>query len=178
MQIYLRMVSKVIKRKFWIEKVEKAWQRRSIVWLSGVRRVGKTCLCSSLRDIDYFDCELPRVRRMLEDPESFLEGINGKRVILDEIHRLPNPSEVLKIAADHFPNTKILATGSSTLGTSAKFKDTLSGRKAEVWLTPMILADLENFGQTSIKYRLLRGGLPPFFLSDEYPERDFQERMS
>jgi len=175
MQVYLRMVSKIIKRTFWIKKIEEAWQKRSVVWLSGVRRVGKTCLCLSLKDIDYFDCELPRVRRMLEDPESFLAEVSEKRIILDEIHRLPNPSEVLKIAADHFPDMRILATGSSTLGTSAKFRDTLSGRKAEVWLTPMILTDLEDFGQAEIKHRLLRGGLPPFFLAEEYPERDFQE---
>jgi len=34
------------------------------------RRVGKTYLCQSLPDIEYFDCELPRVRRMMEDPEN------------------------------------------------------------------------------------------------------------
>ncbi len=171
------MVSDLVARRFWIERIGKAWQRRSVVWLSGVRRVGKTCLCLTLGDIEYFDCELPRVRRMLEDPESFWEGMHGKRVVLDEVHRLPNPSEVLKIAADHFPGVKILATGSSTLGASARFKDTLSGRKAEVWLTPMILSDLKDFGQADLKYRLLRGGLPPFFLSGEYPEQDFQEWM-
>ena len=57
--------------------------------------------------------------------------------VLDEIHRLPNPSELLKIAADHYPDIRILSTGSSTLGASARFRDTLAGRKQEVWLTPM-----------------------------------------
>ena len=42
--------------------------------LSGVRRAGKTFLCQSL---------------------------DGKRVALDENHRLPDPTEMLKIAADH-----------------------------------------------------------------------------
>jgi uncharacterized protein len=70
---------------------------------------------------------------------------------------------------------KVLATGSSTLGASSRFRDTLAGRKAEVWLTPMVDVDLEEFGQPDLPHRLLHGGLPPFFLSATLPERDFQE---
>jgi predicted AAA+ superfamily ATPase len=167
----------MVNRRFWLEKIERGWQDRSVLWLSGVRRVGKTCLCQTLTEIEYFDCELPRIRRMMEDPEAFLDGLRGRRVVLDEIHRLPNPAELLKIAADHYPETKILATGSSTLGASAKFRDTLAGRKVELWLTPMISADLVDFGQQDLQHRFLHGGLPPFFLSDRIPERDFQEWM-
>jgi len=88
-----------------------------------------------------------------------------------------NPSELLKIAADHFPDIRILATGSSTLGASAKFRDTLAGRKRNLWLTPMVLADLTAFEHQDLRHRLLRGGLPPFFLAESLPERDFQEWM-
>ena len=164
-------------REFWIKKIEQAWQERSIVWLAGVRRVGKTVLSRSLSDVEYYDCELPRVRRVFEDPETFLRGSYGKRVVLDEIHRLMNPSELLKIAADHFPDIRILATGSSTLGASAKFRDTLAGRKRNLWLTPMVLTDLTAFKRQDLRHRLLRGGLPPFFLAESLPERDFQEWM-
>jgi len=165
----------MVRRRFWIEAVERAWARRRVVWLSGVRRVGKTFLAQSLADVEYFDCELPRVRRQMEDPEQFLDELRGRRLVLDEVHRLENPAELLKIAADHFPDVKVLATGSSTLGASSKFPDTLAGRKAEIWLTPMILADLEDFAEPSLDRRLSRGGLPPFFLAEELPERDFQE---
>jgi uncharacterized protein len=165
----------VVTRTAWVERIESAWRHRSVVWLMGVRRVGKSVLCQSLPDREYFDCELPRVRRLLEDPESFLREHRGKRVVLDEVHRLPNPSELLKIAADHFPTTRILATGSSSLGASARFRDTLTGRKAEIWLTPMTLADLVDFGNADLPHRLLHGGLPPFFLAEAPPERDFQE---
>ncbi|MBE0461145.1 MAG: ATP-binding protein [Candidatus Aminicenantes bacterium] len=164
-------------RRFWLKLINDLWQKRSVLWLSGVRRIGKTCLCQSLPNVLYFDCELPRTRREMEDPESFLESHNGKRIILDEIHRLGNPSELLKIAADHYPDVKVIATGSSTLGASTKFKDTLSGRKLEIWLTPMISDDLQDFGKTDLKHRLFRGGLPPFFMAREYPEREFQEWM-
>ncbi len=123
-------------RTFWQQRLLSAWERKSVVWLTGVRRVGKTSLCQSLPDVEYFDCELPRTRREMEDPEAFLQRLEGRRVVLDEIHRLSNPSELLKIAADHFSSTQVLATGSSTLGASARFRDTLAGRKEEIWLTP------------------------------------------
>lgn len=165
----------VIERSYWIETIERLWKEKSILWLSGVRRTGKTFLSKSLENIEYFDCELPSVRRMIESPEDFLSGLKSNRVVLDEIHRLPNPSEVLKIAADHFPKTRVLATGSSTLGASRKFKDTLTGRKAELWLTPMTTQDMDNFGNNDLKHRLLHGGLPSFFQSIQIPERDIQE---
>jgi len=167
----------MVHRSFWVKQIEEAWKRRSVLWLSGVRRAGKTVLSQSLTDIEYFDCELPRVRRMMEDPEGFLKSFQGKRIVLDEIHRLDRPSEILKIAADHYPNTRVLATGSSTLGASKKFRDTLAGRKEELWLTPMIQADLEDFGQQKLHHRFLQGGLPPFFLAEKLPEREFQDWM-
>lgn len=164
-----------VKRRFWIDLIEHEWRERSVVWLAGVRRVGKTYLSRTLPDIEYFDCELPRVRRMMEDVEGFLDGLDGRRIVLDEIHRLKNPSELLKIAADHYPKLRVLATGSSTLGASRKFKDTLAGRKRDIWLTPLCEADLADFKNRDLAHRLLRGGLPPFFLAEELPERDFQE---
>jgi uncharacterized protein len=165
----------MVQRRYWTDRIEDAWRRRSVVWLAGVRRAGKTVLCQSLADIEYFDCELPRTRRLMEDPEAFWSERRGGRIVLDEVHRLANPSELLKIAADHFPDTRVLATGSSTLEATAKFRDTLTGRKETVWLTPMIDADLDDFGDADLPDRLLRGGLPPFFLSQEVPERDFQD---
>jgi predicted AAA+ superfamily ATPase len=167
----------MVNRQFWLKRIDLAWREKTVIWLSGVRRVGKTVLSSSLPNIEYFDCELPRIRRLMEDPESFLEDLRGSRIVLDEIHRLQNPSQLLKIAADHFSNVKVLATGSSTLGASTKFKDTLSGRKRDIWLTPMMTRDLANFGNEELAHRFLRGGLPPFFMTKKLPERDFQEWM-
>lgn len=167
----------MVQRRPWIERVERAWRARSVLWLAGVRRVGKTFLCRSLPNVEYFDCELPRTRRLMDDPEGFLAELRGRRIVLDEVHRLANPSELLKIAADHFPETPVLATGSSTLEATAKFRDTLAGRKETVRLTPMLLADLDDFGNANLAHRFQRGGVPPFFLAEEPPQREFQEWM-
>ena len=164
-------------RKFWRRELKAACARRSVVWLSGVRRAGKTVLCRSFPKAEYVDFELPRSRRAWADSESMLEQLRGRLVVLDEIHRHDNASELLKIAADHYPDVQIIATGSSTLGASRKFRDTLTGRKAELWLTPMNTYDLSDFGKSNLAHRFLNGGLPPFFLADEPPERDFQEWM-
>ncbi|MBL9172592.1 MAG: hypothetical protein JNL10_03570 [Verrucomicrobiales bacterium] len=51
--------------------METLWRGKSVIWLSGVRRAGKTVLCQSLSGVEYFDCELPRVRGELADPEEF-----------------------------------------------------------------------------------------------------------
>ena len=32
----------MVNRQFWLKRIEDACKRRSVVWLSGVRRVGKT----------------------------------------------------------------------------------------------------------------------------------------
>lgn len=65
--------------------------------------------------IEYYNCELPRVQELMQDPEQFYLKKTGERIVLDEIHVLQNPSIVLKVAADHFPDTKVIATGSSIL---------------------------------------------------------------
>lgn len=164
-------------RQFWTDELTRLWKTHSVVWFPGVRRAGKTTICQSLPSVEYFDCELPRQRRPMEDPEGFLGGLKGKRVILDEVHRLRNPSELLKIAADHFPTVHIIATGSSTLGATRKFRDSLAGRKAELWLTPAMSKDLQSFHIDDLPRRLYRGGLPPLLLPSALPERDFQDWM-
>lgn len=41
----------------------------------------------------------------------------------------------------------------------------------------MVVRDILAFGRTDLEHRMLRGGLPPFFLAESLPERDFQEWM-
>ena len=162
-------------RPFWRKKIRRRLASRNILWLAGVRRTGKTVLCRMLDDAEYFDCELPRVRRLLDDAEVFFARHRGKLVVLDEIHRLVNPSQVLKIAADHFPDTRVLATGSSTLAARRKFRDTLAGRKHTLWLLPSILPDLDSFSVDDLDVRMLRGGLPPLLLADGIDDEAYRE---
>lgn len=164
----------MVRRDYWIERVEALWGMRSIVWLTGVRRVGKTCLTRSLADVEYFDCDELSVRKALRDPMRFLKSVGGSRLVLDEVHRLDDPTGVLKNAADHFAGTRIVATGSSRISASRKFRDSLTGRKFELHLRPLILPDLAPFGDSDLTHRLASGGLPEHFLAPQ-PDAAFRE---
>jgi predicted AAA+ superfamily ATPase len=183
------MVSEIA-RPFWHQRLSDAWKHAPIVWLSGVRRVGKTTLAKSLDGALYLNCDLPSTEERLADPERFLRSVDRGVVVLDEIHQLPDPSRLLKIAADEFPKLRLLATGSSTLAATAKFRDSLSGRKRSVHLVPVLAGELPAFGIRDISHRLLRGGLPAALLAeahepdlyaewlDSYFARDVQELFS
>lgn len=165
----------MIKRKPLEDKIKLLLNERPIVWLSGVRRVGKTTLCKAFLDAAYYDCELPSVRAQLEDIEFFWAEQKSQLIIMDEVHRLTDPSSVLKIAADHFPGIKIIATGSSTLAARRKFKDTLTDRKRDVWVQPFLVSEVQSSASYSLDRRLLLGGLPPAFLEGTSQDRFYGE---
>lgn len=177
----------MIERPIWRERLAAAWKQAPIVWLAGPRRTGKTVLAQSLPDAEFLNCDLPSVAERLRDPETFFRSVRRRLVVLDEVHQLPDPSRLLKIAADEFPRLKILATGSSTLAATNKFRDSLTGRKRTVELTPVLHEELAAFGITDLRERLRRGGLPPALLAephnpefngewlDSYFARDVQE---
>lgn len=154
-------------RPFWLDRLRLAWSEAPIAWLCGVRRAGKTTLAESLglEDVLYLNCDLPSTEEALEDPELFYRNCASPVVVFDEIHQLSDPARVLKIGADAFPDLKILATGSSTLAASKKFRDMLTGRKRMVHLTPVLWEELEAFGVT-VQKRMFHGGLPPTLLAD------------
>jgi len=167
----------MIERPYWQQKVLHAWKRRPIVWLSGVRRAGKTVLARMLPRVVYLNCDLPAVVRRLEDCESFFRSQDqGAWLVLDEVHRLMDPSLVLKVAADAFPHLRVLATGSSTLAATRKFRDTLTGRKETIYLPPVLWSECVGpFQVSDLDRRLLHGGLPEALLSPTKDETFFAE---
>ena len=169
----------MIDRPYWLKRIQDAWKKRPIVWLAGVRRVGKTTLARMLPEAVYINCDLPSDARRLEDPELFFRAQSKAAIIvLDEVHRLADPSRILKIAADVFPKLRILATGSSTLAATRKFRDTLTGRKQVLQLTPVLWSECEDdFGIADLDRRLHHGGLPEFLLSPKKDETLFSEWM-
>lgn len=177
----------MIDRPIWNERLMSAWKQASIVWLAGPRRTGKTVLAQSLPDAEFLNCDLPSVAERLRDAESFFRSVKKRFVVFDEVHQLPDPSRLLKIGADEFPRLKILATGSSTLAATQKFRDSLTGRKRVIEFVPVLYEELPAFGIADVRERLLRGGLPPALLAakhnpdfygewlDSYFARDVQE---
>jgi predicted AAA+ superfamily ATPase len=166
----------MISRPFWQERLEQAWREAPIVWLAGVRRSGKTTLAQSLGEERslYVNCDLPATEDMVRDPVLFFRNCDRPVVVFDEIHQLSDPSRVLKIAADAFPKLRVLATGSSTIAASKKFRDTLTGRKRLVHLVPVLTGELDAFDAT-LERRLYHGGLPPALLAEEKQPAFYRE---
>lgn len=183
----------MIQRPQWKERIFDAWEQAPIVWLSGVRRSGKTTLAESLKaseEVLYVNCDLPVTGDRVRDPELFFRSCEKPILVFDEIHQLSDPSRLLKIGADLFPKLKILATGSSTLAAGKKFRDTLTGRKRLVHLLPVLWAELELFSCKDVTRRLFLGGLPQALLArsknpsfyrewlDSFFARDIQKLFS
>lgn len=125
------------KIKPWIERPE-------IIVIMGSRQVGKTTLLKMIMET------LPEKQKLyldLEDQvileicnsgiETFIQylqlnGYNPSKkffVLIDEIQYLENPSNFLKLLYDHYPDLKLIVTGSSSFQIKQKFKDSLTGRK-------------------------------------------------
>lgn len=166
----------ITERSFWRQKIERAWDSSHVIAISGVSQGGKSCIVRTLPDVEYLDCELPRVRRLMAEGAAFLGEMRGRRIVIDGLERLPDPAGLLLSAVQKYPDTRIIASGSfipamptTTIHTQPSL--------AALWLTPIITPDLEDFGSTKMPPRLLHGGLPQFFLSSDLPERKFQEWM-
>ncbi len=122
------------------------------------------------------NCDVPAVEETVRDPVLFFRNAPRRVVVFDEIHQLRDPSRLLKIGADLFPRLRILATGSSTLAATRKFRDTLTGRKREVHLVPVLWEEIAAFG-ASLQKRLYHGGLPAALLSEEKSPALYREWM-
>lgn len=166
-------------RPLWHQKILAAWKKRPIVWLSGVRRVGKTTLSKMFDRAEYLNCDLPSTARRLAEPEAFFDTLpKGHIVIFDEIHRLEDPSLILKISADAYPHLKILATGSSTLSATKKFRDSLTGRKETLYLPPVLWTEArDTFDILDGDRRILHGGLPEPLLAEKPDPGFYSEWM-
>ncbi len=159
-----------------MDRIETSWREAPIVWLCGVRRAGKTTLAELLgpERVVYCNCDLPSIEEMVRDPVMFFRNCTKPIVVFDEIHQLKDPARLLKIGADTFPQLKILATGSSTLAASRKFRDTLTDRKRTVHLTPVLYDELLSFGVT-LPQRLFHGGLPRALQAETKPVAFYRE---
>ena len=121
------------------------------VALLGPRQVGKTTLASligSQQDSIYLDLENPRDRNKLADANQYLDQHEGKLVILDEVHRVPEIFHVLRGSIDRGRSKGIrvgrfLLLGSASLDLLKQTGETLAGRVALVELTPLLVSEVQ-----------------------------------
>jgi uncharacterized protein len=145
------------------------------VALLGCRQVGKTTLARQVADLYkkptvYLDLESPKARANFKEPELYLEKQEGKMLILDEIHRVPELFPVLRGIIDERrrkgeTNAHFLILGSASPKLLRQSSESLAGRIGYLELNPFNLLEVENAGYKDARDRLwMRGGFPQSFL--------------
>ncbi len=132
------------------KNLEEALFKGKIVVLYGARQVGKTTLVKKIiekyeNDSLYLNCDEPDIREALTNKTSTeLKSFIGSRrlVVIDEAQRIKNIGLTLKLFADNFPDTQIIATGSSSFELSGKISEPLTGRKIEFFLYTFSIEEL------------------------------------
>lgn len=127
--------------------------RKEIIGIRGARQVGKTTLLKLIQQkiptsSAWVNCDLSENRRALEEaPLDFMKRMKGKAsngkfyLFMDEIQKVSEAGEKLKIIYDEFPNIKLFFSGSSSLELKAKVLPALVGRMLLFELYPL------NFGE-------------------------------
>ncbi len=153
-------------------QIQKNLYKGKVIVIYGARRVGKTTLAKQLLkeypQSKYINCELLQNKTALETTNSEkLKDIigNHRLVILDEAQSILNIGLVLKIIIDTFPETQVIATGSSSFDLASEISEPLTGRTRKFILYPFSLNEISQvYSQTDINARIdniLRFGLYP-----------------
>ncbi len=145
------MEEKIYKRKL-VDDVLTYLDSKQAIVIYGARQVGKSSLLKYLiknyitENVFYFDLELKELLELCnkgaEEVYKYLlqRGADEKKriyLIIDEIQYMENPSNLIKILHDHYPNIKLLVSGSSTFEIKKKFKESLAGRTVNFELYPL-----------------------------------------
>ena len=156
----------------WIGKIP-------IIVIVGGRQVGKTVLMKLLirelkksitndGQIHYMDLEILRdldaCSQSIDFFKEYLQfhGIDISKksyIFIDEIQYHDNPTNFLKLLADHEKNIQLIVSGSSTLDIRQKFKDTLTGRKQVFHLQPLNFEEFLIFNEEENLLKWYRSNL-------------------
>lgn len=149
------------------QELERAVATSPVTALLGPRQCGKTTLARTLAASmasTIFDLEDPVDRARLSTPRQVLAELRGL-VVLDEIQRLPELIEILRVLADR-PDTpaRFLVLGSASPDLVRGTSETLAGRVRFVDLGGL---SLDEVGPDAMLRRWTRGGFPRAFLAED-----------
>ncbi len=152
------------------QSIEDALERQAGVVLLGPRQVGKTTLAqeiSETRDAVYLDMERSSDRRILEEPDLYLDEQMGRLVVIDEVQLMPDLFKALRGQIDRrrrkgFRTGQFLLLGSASDTLLHQSAESLAGRVSYHELTPFGLLET---GKDTLSRLWLRGGFPDSYLA-------------
>ncbi len=156
-----------------IAKVTQALANQAGVVLLGPRQVGKTTLALDIaetRDAVYLDMERSADRRILEEPDLYLDEQMGRLVIIDEVQTMPGLFATLRGQIDRrrragHKTGQFLLLGSASNTLLHQSAESLAGRVSYHELTPFTAQEV---GQGALSQLWLRGGFPESFLAETH----------
>jgi predicted AAA+ superfamily ATPase len=155
----------VLQRPYSLNRLKTAMGRSPVTALLGPRQCGKTTLARQLvehQDATFFDLESVPDRRRLQNPELMLGSLAGL-VILDEIQKMPELFQVLRVLVDRPENqARFLILGSASPEIIKSASETLAGRMEFIELQGF---DLSETGADTWETLWQRGGFPRSFLA-------------
>jgi len=145
-----------------------------VLILYGARQVGKSTLLEAFLDRTTLNYRLDsgdnlRICALLssDDFDAILEYAESYDLIaIDEVQEIEGIGKALKIIVDHFPQKKVIVTGSSSFSLSQKVGEPLTGRKITKRLYPLSQQELLK-GHNRFE---LKEGLEEYLLFGSYPE--------
>lgn len=126
-----------------------------VVTVTGPRQSGKTTLVENLfSEHEYFSLENPITRAQIQEDPSILFQPEGKKIIIDEVQRIPDLLSFIQVHADKQKiNGQFILTGSQSLLLSEKVSQTLAGRTAILKLLPFSFSELKDLSQFSVQQK-------------------------
>lgn len=145
--------------------VEEGLRLSPVTAILGPRQCGKSTLAREIatgREAVWFDLEDPTDAARLANPKLALERLTGL-VVLDEIQRRPELTQLLRVLADRRPlPCRFLILGSASPDLMRQASDSLAGRVHFVDMAGFTLDETGPATQTAL---WVRGGFPLSFLA-------------
>ncbi|RKZ10164.1 hypothetical protein DRQ25_03935 [Candidatus Fermentibacteria bacterium] len=155
----------MIKRFDLLQKLNASIHENPVTALLGPRQCGKTTIAQTIRTpspVHYYDLENPADRSGLTNPLTALGNYDGL-VVLDEIQRMPELYEILRVLVDGASHeARYLILGSASPRIIRDVSETLAGRIGFVDMGGFHLGEISSDNWEKL---WLRGGFPRSYLS-------------
>ncbi|VAX09287.1 ATPase [hydrothermal vent metagenome] len=130
------------------KNIREALADTPVVFVMGPRQVGKTTLAKSLinEEWEYITLDDQAQFEIAKaDPVGFIRNLPPKRIVLDEVQRLPELFVSIKQSVDEnrLPG-RFLLTGSANALLLPQLSDSLAGRMESVHLTPLSECEIQS----------------------------------
>ena len=153
-------------------RITKLLKKFPVVTLTGPRQSGKTTLLKkAFPEYKYFNLENPNLRTIvLEDPLGFLNS-NGRKIILDEVQRVPELFSYIQTIVDENQNISFILSGSQHFLLMEQISQSLAGRTAIFHLLPLTMAELAGARKLdeNLEVNIWKGGYPRLYDKDINP---------